>query len=58
VRTDGGIAIVKAREEEVAPAEFLLLQDAQIRFRGTAEELMASDDEYLREFLYMTLPPW
>ena len=24
----------------------------------TAAELLASDDEYLREFLYMTLPPW
>jgi phospholipid/cholesterol/gamma-HCH transport system ATP-binding protein len=58
VRTDGGIEIVKAKAGEVASAEFLLLQDAQIRFRGTADELMASDDEYLREFLYMTLPPW
>ncbi len=58
VRTDAGLEIVKAREEEVAPAEFILLQDAQIRFRGTAAELMASEDPYLREFLYMTLPPW
>jgi phospholipid/cholesterol/gamma-HCH transport system ATP-binding protein len=58
VGKNGGIEIVKAREEQVAPAEFLLLHDAQIRFRGTAGELMASEDEYLREFLYMTLPPW
>jgi phospholipid/cholesterol/gamma-HCH transport system ATP-binding protein len=58
VRTGGGIDVVKAREGEVAPVEFLLLHDAHIRFRGTAVELLASKDEYLREFLYMTLPPW
>jgi phospholipid/cholesterol/gamma-HCH transport system ATP-binding protein len=58
VRTGGGIDVVKAREGEVAPVEFLLLHDAHIRFRGTAAELLASKDEYLREFLYMTLPPW
>lgn len=58
VRTDGAIQIVKAREEEVAPAEFIVLHDAQIRFRGTAAELMSSEDPYLRQFLYMTLPPW
>jgi len=25
---------------------------------GTQEELLASPDAYLKEFLYMTLPPW
>jgi ABC-type transporter Mla maintaining outer membrane lipid asymmetry ATPase subunit MlaF len=42
----------------MAPAEFLVLHDAQIRFRGSSAELLESKDEYLREFLYMTLPPW
>lgn len=55
---DGRIEIVKAEESEVAAAEFLVLHDAQIVFRGTAADLLAADDDYLREFLYMTLPPW
>ena len=58
IRNNSQIEIVEAKENEVAPAEFLLLHDARIRFRGTAAELLESDDEYLREFLYMTLPPW
>lgn len=57
VRRDGRIEIVDAGEG-VAPAEFLLLNDGRIQFRGTAAELMSSEDDYLREFLYMTLPPW
>lgn len=58
VRKDGQIAIVDASELGTEPAEFLVLRDAQIHFRGSAAELMASPDKYLREFLYMTLPPW
>ena len=58
VRNGGQIEIVKTQENEVLPTEFIVLQDARIRFRGTAAELLASDDDYLREFLYMTLPPW
>ena len=58
VRKDSGIEILDTHEEGTAGAEFMLLHDAQIRFRGTADELMASEDPYLREFLYMTLPPW
>lgn len=58
VRNDGRMEIVEAKENEVPAAEFIVLHDARIRFRGTAAELLASDDEYLREFLYMTLPPW
>jgi hypothetical protein len=27
-------------------------------FEGTATELLVSHDEYLKEFLFMTLPPW
>jgi phospholipid/cholesterol/gamma-HCH transport system ATP-binding protein len=58
VRNGDRIEIVEAQENEVSPAEFMVLHDARIRFRGTAAELQASDDEYLRQFLYMTLPPW
>jgi phospholipid/cholesterol/gamma-HCH transport system ATP-binding protein len=58
VREDGRIEIIDAHEEGIAPAEFMLLYHGQIHFRGSAAELMASDDKYLRQFLYMTLPPW
>ena len=57
VRTDARIEIVET-PEDVEPAEFLVLQDGEIRFRGSAAELLEAPDEYLREFLYMTLPPW
>ena len=58
VRKDGTIEIIDTREQEIEHVEFMLLHDAGIRFRGTAAELLASEDQYLREFLYMTLPPW
>jgi len=58
VRKDGRIEIIDTDEKGIAPAEFMLLYEGQIHFRGTAAELMASQDTYLREFLYMTLPPW
>jgi phospholipid/cholesterol/gamma-HCH transport system ATP-binding protein len=58
-RTDaGGIDITDTGEQDISATEFMVLRDARIHFRGTAAELKASDDAYLREFLYMTLPPW
>jgi len=39
-------------------ARFMVLHQASILFEGTAGELLASQDRYLREFLFMTLPPW
>ena len=39
-------------------AAFMVLHDGRIVFEGSAEELLAADDPYLREFLFMTLPPW
>jgi hypothetical protein len=58
VRRDGRIEIIEAQEGGTVPAEFMLLHDGGIKFRGTATELMASEDKYIQEFLYMTLPPW
>jgi phospholipid/cholesterol/gamma-HCH transport system ATP-binding protein len=57
-RKNGAIEIVDTHDQGLEPAEFMVLHDAQIRFRGTADELLSSQDEYLREFMYMTLPPW
>ena len=36
----------------------MVLHDGRIYFEGTGEELLASQDPYLKEFLFMTLPPW
>jgi phospholipid/cholesterol/gamma-HCH transport system ATP-binding protein len=58
IRKDGRIEIVAGPEQTIAPAEFTVLRSTQIHFRGTAAELMASEDPYLRQFLYRTLPPW
>jgi phospholipid/cholesterol/gamma-HCH transport system ATP-binding protein len=58
VRRDGRIEIVGAEEAGTEPADFMVLHEGRIYFRGSADELTASTDAYLREFLYMTLPPW
>jgi phospholipid/cholesterol/gamma-HCH transport system ATP-binding protein len=57
VRRDGRIEIVGAEEAGTEPADFMVLHEGRIYFRGSADELTASTDAYLREFLYMTLPP-
>jgi phospholipid/cholesterol/gamma-HCH transport system ATP-binding protein len=58
VRRDGRIDIVGAEAAGTEPADFMVLREGRIIFRGSADELTASTDPYLREFLYMTLPPW
>jgi len=44
--------------EGVEHARFLVLHEGTIYFEGSMNELLASPDPYLREFLFMTLPPW
>ena len=39
-------------------ARFMVLHEGGIYFEGSGTELLASHDKYLREFLFMTLPPW
>jgi phospholipid/cholesterol/gamma-HCH transport system ATP-binding protein len=39
-------------------ARFMVLHEGAIYFEGSGTELLASHDRYLREFLFMTLPPW
>ncbi len=58
VRADGRIAVVEEQRNEVAPATFMVLHRGRLQFQGTAGELLGSDDPYLKEFLFMTLPPW
>jgi phospholipid/cholesterol/gamma-HCH transport system ATP-binding protein len=58
VSTDGRPQILVASEEKAERASFMVLHEGQIYFEGTAAALLASRDRYLREFLFMTLPPW
>jgi phospholipid/cholesterol/gamma-HCH transport system ATP-binding protein len=58
VRTRERVQIVPAGETRSERATFMVLHDGRIQFEGSAGELRASRDGYLREFLFMTLPPW
>jgi phospholipid/cholesterol/gamma-HCH transport system ATP-binding protein len=58
VRANGEMTITEidpGREERV---EFLVLRDGCIHFAGSRAELLGASDSYLRDFLFMTLPPW
>jgi phospholipid/cholesterol/gamma-HCH transport system ATP-binding protein len=50
-RNDAGHPIVTASPEKVEQADFVMLKDGKIAFEGSANELRASDDPYLRTFL-------
>ena len=58
VRADGHVQIVPAAGSTVGRATFMVLHDGRIQFEGSAADLRASHEAYLREFLFMTLPPW
>ena len=58
VRTGEQLQIVSAEQAQGAHAEFMVLHEGQIQFRGSATELLASQVAYLQQFLFMTLPPW
>jgi len=54
-RSNGRVEISESSTER---ARFLVLHEGTIFFEGTGAELLASTDAYLREFLFLTLPPW
>ncbi|MGE3958099.1 MAG: ABC transporter ATP-binding protein [Vicinamibacterales bacterium] len=56
VATEAGVEIRETPDLE--HARFLVLHDQRIFFEGTMQALLDSPDPYLREFLFMTLPPW
>jgi phospholipid/cholesterol/gamma-HCH transport system ATP-binding protein len=58
VRSGGRMRIVSAEESTTERATFMVLHEGRIRFQGSAAALRASGDAYLKEFLFMTLPPW
>ena len=58
VRGPGGVQIVTAEGGSATLTEFMVLHEGRILFEGPGPELLASEDPYLKEFLYKTLPPW
>jgi phospholipid/cholesterol/gamma-HCH transport system ATP-binding protein len=54
----GQVQIRATNETRAERARFMMLHEGRIYFEGSAEELAASPDGYLQEFLFMTLPPW
>jgi len=58
VRNADGVKIIGANAAADDRAHFIVLHDGRILFEGSAAALLASEDSYLREFLFMTLPPW
>jgi phospholipid/cholesterol/gamma-HCH transport system ATP-binding protein len=58
IKTGHGVQIAPADETTSERATFMVLHRGRIQFQGSGAELLASPDAYLKEFLFMTLPPW
>jgi phospholipid/cholesterol/gamma-HCH transport system ATP-binding protein len=50
-RSDAGHPIVSASTDKVEEADFVMLRDGKIVFEGSADELRATTDPYLRAFM-------
>lgn len=57
-RRNGQMTIEEGDRDSGDRVQFLVLREGRIHFEGTQEELLAAPDDYLKEFLFMTLPPW
>jgi phospholipid/cholesterol/gamma-HCH transport system ATP-binding protein len=58
IKTDDRVQILSAADTTTEQATFMVLHKGRIQFQGSLTELLASQDAYLKEFLFMTLPPW
>lgn len=58
VREAAGVQVVPLEAGKPERADFMVLHDGRIHFEGSGAELLASEDTYLKDFLFMTLPPW
>ncbi|MFI5388004.1 MAG: ABC transporter ATP-binding protein [Fimbriimonadales bacterium] len=58
VQTNGHVSILDTSGAKAERAKFLVLHDGRICFEGSSAQLRAARDGYLRQFLFMTLPPW
>ena len=57
-RRGARVEISEITDESATRAQFMVLHDGAILFEGSGRELLSSQDAYLREFMFMTLPPW
>ena len=55
-RENGRLRIRPVPEAKATHASFMVLHEGRIYFEGSAAELRASPDRFLREFLFMTPP--
>jgi phospholipid/cholesterol/gamma-HCH transport system ATP-binding protein len=55
---DGRPEIRPLAETTAARATFMVLHDARIYFTGSGQQLLRSEDPFLKQFLFLTLPPW
>jgi len=58
VRDGDEVVLAPADAATSALAEFMLLRDGRVHFSGSADEILASTDPYVQEYLLNTLPPW
>lgn len=58
VRTNGDVTLEELDAARSDNAEFMVLHDGRIIFHGSGADLLATQDKYVKEFMYMTLPPW
>jgi phospholipid/cholesterol/gamma-HCH transport system ATP-binding protein len=58
VRSGDKVQIVDSEGAHDERTAFMVLHEGRIHFEGSPAELLASEDPYLKEFLFMTLPPW
>ncbi len=58
VREGADLKIIDLGAAQSDNAVFMVLHKTHIIFQGSGSELLASQDKYVKEFLYMTLPPW
>jgi phospholipid/cholesterol/gamma-HCH transport system ATP-binding protein len=58
VHHDGTVQVVSADAAKLAQVAFMVLHEGRIHFQGSAIELLASPDPYLKTYLLLTLPPW
>jgi phospholipid/cholesterol/gamma-HCH transport system ATP-binding protein len=58
VMVDESAQILPASDSKSELTRFMVLHEGRLLFEGSGKTLLASQDAYLKEFLFMTLPPW
>jgi phospholipid/cholesterol/gamma-HCH transport system ATP-binding protein len=58
MQKEGQVRIESVDQTKDGRCEFMVLHEGRLHFQGSASELLASQDPFLKDFLYRTLPPW